>query len=111
MKTILASLAAIASLLLAHPASAQNCGSTPDSCLVVHSAAGCSDSRCCSTVCALAPDCCSITWDTLCAQLADSSCAGLCGASASGSCRSAHANGGCSDATCCSAVCANDPPC
>lgn len=111
MKTILASLAAVAFLLSAHTASAQNCGSTPDSCLVVHTAAGCSDSRCCSTVCALAPDCCSITWDTLCAQLADSSCAGLCGASASGSCNSVHANGGCSDATCCSAVCANDPPC
>ena len=82
MKTILASLAAVAALLLAGSARAQTCGGTPDSCLVAHAAAGCSDSECCSTVCALIPECCSITWDTSCAALADSNCAGLCGAAA-----------------------------
>ena len=111
MKTILASLAAVAALLLAGSARAQTCGGTPDSCLVAHAAAGCSDSECCSTVCALIPECCSLTWDTSCAALADSNCAGLCGATASGSCTSTHSNGGCSDAACCSAVCAKDPPC
>ena len=111
MKTILASLTAIAALLLAANASAQSCGSNPNSCLVIHGPGGCSDSECCSTVCGFVPECCSTAWDQSCVDLTNSLCVGLCGAEASGSCTTAHANGGCSDAACCSAVCANDPAC
>ena len=111
MRTLLVHLAVTAAALLTVAARAQSCGGSPDSCLTVHANPGCSDSECCSSVCALVPECCSVTWDESCRSLADSTCVGLCGVTASGSCTSAHANGGCSDPACCAAVCAQDPVC
>lgn len=105
-----AAMAALA-LCAAPAAQAQQCGTTPDSCLEAHPLPGCSDPECCTAVCTLMPECCAIGWDASCAALADSHCAGLCGASASGSCATAHANPACSDAACCNAVCAVDPSC
>jgi hypothetical protein len=112
VKTILATLACLATILLAPRAFAQGCGgANSGSCVTAHATPGCSDLTCCNTVCSFNPTCCSTAWDQSCADLADSSCIGLCGATASGDCGLPHSNPGCSNAECCEAVCAVDPAC
>ena len=107
---ILASI--LAAALASAAAFAQVCGSpTGGSCLQVHSTRGCSNADCCTTVCNLQPSCCTVSWDSGCVDLANSQCNWLCGATSAGSCASSHANPSCSDAACCSTVCAIDPAC
>lgn len=48
------------------------------SCYEPHASGACDDVDCCAAVCALSPDCCDITWDVLCAGLADDVCLGAC---------------------------------
>lgn len=54
------------------------CGSacgTSGNCYAVHSTPGCSDSACCSAVCAVQPDCCTDSWDQACVNKALAVCA------------------------------------
>ena len=111
LSSALVALATSLTLAFTPCSTAQNCGNGTDSCLTAHTLPGCSDSDCCSTVCAVSPDCCLVTWDAGCAATADSNCVGLCGATASGPCTTPHSNGACSDGTCCNSVCAVDPVC
>ena len=111
LSSALVAVATSLALALTPCSTAQNCGNGTDSCLTAHTLPGCSDSDCCSTVCAISPECCLVTWDAGCAATADSNCIGLCGATASGLCTTPHGNGACSDGTCCNAVCAVDPAC
>ncbi len=70
----------------------------------------CKDVICCGTVCAVDPACCEDAWDEMCVAAADDLCTG-CGASNAGECLEANLTPGCSDQTCCDAVCAIDPIC
>ncbi len=95
------------------PASAlgQACVKATGDCLDPHGGLGCVSQECCTTVCELDPTCCTDQWDALCVSLANTTCEGLCGAAASGDCRVAHPSAGCSDAACCTSVCAVDAFC
>jgi hypothetical protein len=48
------------------------------SCYVPHATAACDDATCCAAVCAVFPSCCDLTWDVLCAGVADDICVGPC---------------------------------
>lgn len=96
----------------------QFCGECPSgcggagSCCVAHASPGCSDVNCCEEVCAVDPFCCNSEWDAACADEAFefcASCGGVCGGE--GDCCTAHVGVGCSDDSCCLAVCAVDPTC
>ena len=91
------------------------CGATASgSCFASHANPGCDNGACCATVCGLDPFCCTVQWDTGCAQFAGAFCdgsAGTCGDPAAGDCNAPHPGGACSDAICCNAVCAIDPTC
>lgn len=96
-----------------------SCGE-PDlgDCYGAHVAPGCSEPDCCSAICALDPFCCSISWDAICAGLANlrGSCSrGIhpnCGNPASGSCfESGDLLPGCDNPQCCAAVCIIDAFC
>jgi hypothetical protein len=57
------------------------CGTAPEcgdpsagSCFVAHATASCDDGRCCSAVCLIDPDCCSMAWDGACVALATDVC-------------------------------------
>jgi hypothetical protein len=87
-------------------------------CCIANGGLGCDDPVCQDAVCAVDPFCCSNTWDQICANQAASLCGDLCGGGGGGICSSSAndccvANGtpGCSDETCCNAVCAADPFC
>jgi len=54
------------------------CGSSSESCFVVHKDPACSDAPCCETVCAIYPHCCSVTWDLTCRNAAIATCATFC---------------------------------
>lgn len=84
------------------------------SCQDGHATPGCTDTICCNEVCAVDPFCCEDMWDEFCAAEAEGLCAGgfqSCGSPIAGSCRTVHSSGGCSDAECCNAVCAEDTEC
>lgn len=49
---------------------ADACTSGTGSCGVPHGAPGCANELCCQTVCGLDPFCCSLYWDTACAEIA-----------------------------------------
>ena len=74
---------------------------------------GCADAACCTSVCAVDSYCCDVEWDSTCVDLALTLCGGSagCGDPASGDCSVPNGTPGCSDAECCSAVCAEDPYC
>ena len=71
----------------------------------------CENQTCCETVCAYDPTCCSRAWDETCAANANISCNAPSGCPGAGSPLVVHAQNGCSDPECCSAVCAVDPIC
>jgi len=83
-------------------------GSARD-CFEVQTGPYCSDADCCSAVCAIDPTCCSNVWDAGCVDRASITCV-TCGNSTA-SCYVAHATPSCSDADCCTRVCALDPLC
>lgn len=107
---LLPGLALTAAAGLAPMASAQCPPGATGSCLVARPTPGCSDPVCCATVCGVAPECCTVAWDTTCVETADLVC-GLCGASNAGSCYQTHATPSCDDAACCALVCSADPYC
>lgn len=97
-----------------------------DSCLVANFTPGCTDERCCETVCACDSFCCEVFWDEGCATLGfvgvdgePSTCGAgalcvappVCGDAGTGACCSANGTGFCSDAACCELVTACDPFC
>lgn len=79
-------------------------------CDIIHGSPGCSDCDCCRTVCLVASNCCSISWDAFCVALAADLCTG-CGEPAAGECCLFDTTPGCSDLACCEAVCVIDPFC
>ncbi len=101
---------------------AQECspcgGPNTGDCCADTGSASCNDLTCCEAVCAEDPFCCEDTWDDICAGDAETICpelCGICGNPASGDCcTSTPLVPGCSDQTCCDAVCdpvTGDPSC
>ncbi len=107
-----------------------NCGPPdhPDcpgtgSCCADQAGGGCCDERCCETVCACDPYCCTTDWDDKCATIGFLGtgcgagvlcdyCASECGDPCSGSCCAGETGrAGCNDEDCCERVCACDPYC
>lgn len=74
---------------------------------------GCKDESCCGAVCAVSPDCCTISWDETCVELAVQYCGGgiQCGSWTAGSCLEPGESPFCSDPACCQAVCTIEPYC
>lgn len=72
-------------------------------CDEVHANPGCFTTPCCEAVCALSPDCCTVTWDVICVDLADAECNGLVCPSY-GACDVVHADPGCDNADCCGRI-------
>jgi hypothetical protein len=81
------------------------------SCFTVHTAAGCTDTFCCQTVCLHDPYCCYVTWDQSCVDVANDFCSTVAGCindnslPVNGSCFIVHSTPGCDKPGCCSAVC------
>lgn len=50
------------------------CASATEPCNVPHATPGCSSAACCTSVCDFDPTCCSVAWDTHCAERASASC-------------------------------------
>ena len=63
-----------ATLNVAFEASTGACATATGGCGVVHASGGCNQPSCCTTVCGLFPDCCDVTWDQTCVDLAVSQC-------------------------------------
>lgn len=105
-------------------------------CCVVHLSNGCTDERCCMSVCDADPSCCESGWDAACVQEASTLCPGFCEPTCGdticepgetwpecpecppvvacpgvGDCCVEHLSIGCTDRTCCEAVCVIDPFC
>lgn len=81
------------------------------SCTVPHPTPGCdSPASCCTFVCQIQPQCCTVAWDMECVGLAFAVCLN-CGDPAAGSCYTASGSPGCSDPVCCTSVCDADPFC
>ena len=90
------------------------CGGSSD-CCSSHTGTGCDSVACESAVCAADPFCCNEAWDQICANEAEVLCPDLCGAA--GVCPNPthgcleQGTPGCSDVSCCNAVCSIDPFC
>jgi hypothetical protein len=105
-------LVAILNLFNPHLAHAQ-CG-VPQSCCFAHNGRGCSEPNCCQAICAFDPFCCSTQWDAQCAALAQANCGvcGVgCGSPAAGTCCAPKTTPACSNAPCCTIICAQDAFC
>ena len=113
MPRLVATALLLLAALLARDAAAQAVcnGQGTGGCLTPHLSPGCSDARCCASVCDLYPPCCIITWDEQCVDIANQACIGLCGAAINGPCSLAHPTPSCADADCCNAVCQLVPSC
>ena len=72
-------------------------------CDEVHANPGCFTTPCCDAVCSVAPDCCIVTWEQVCVDLADTECNGLV-CPAYGPCNEVHPDPGCEDPDCCARV-------
>jgi hypothetical protein len=83
-------------------------GSSAGSCFFGHNNPACNNAACCEVVCSLDNFCCDVLWDGACAFNANMNC---CGGSSAGSCFEPNNTPACSIATCCTAVCAQDPFC
>jgi|GEM_PF-526914 len=89
------------------------CGSPSTvSCFLPNAVAFCSDASCCNKVCNIDPACCdpSLSWDTLCVQLARDLCAD-CGNPNLGPCNQPSFSPSCENMQCCLKVCQIDPFC
>ena len=80
-------------------------------CAVASYLPACENQDCCQLICGLDPTCCSRAWDETCAANAGVGCAAANGCPGAGSPLVVHAQNGCSDPECCSAVCSVDPIC
>lgn len=93
------------------------CSPEAGDCCSNNGSPGCDDVACCQSVCANDPFCCSVNWDSGCAEQAVEICEGLvcgeasCPPDAMGNCCLANASPGCEDESCCAATCAIDPFC
>ncbi len=83
------------------------------SCCLSSDTGGCDDGDCCATICDEDDFCCTVDWDSICADSAEFLCASLCGGPcpAPGDCCSEHGTPGCADTSCCGAVCAANASC
>jgi hypothetical protein len=91
------------------------------SCCAARTGSGCGNETCCETICACDPFCCNTEWDDNCATIGFfrtgcgaavmCGCSDVCGDANAGDCCTGHLTPGCSNATCCEAVCACDPYC
>ena len=83
-------------------------------CCIPHLSPSCSVLKCCDAVCAIAPTCCTIVWDTQCATIAQQECrvcdAPGCGDPTTGSCFSPHPTPYCSQGACCAIICGKMMP-
>jgi hypothetical protein len=108
--TVAMLLAALAQLPPAHA----QCGTNPASCCIAHASPGCSDQACCQVLCGADPFCCSVQWDAVCAALAQANC-GVCGVGcgvpSAGGCCAPKLTPACSNAPCCTLICASDSFC
>jgi hypothetical protein len=88
------------------------CNPNAGDCCVANGTPGCADADCCLLICAVDPFCCSNQWDSICANQAVTNCSG-CAAVCPNPDHGCFVTGtpGCSNATCCDAVCAADPFC
>ena len=86
------------------------CGTSTASCFVEHPAPSCENFECCSQVCAILPQCCTVGWDDVCASTAIDLCL-ACGDKTAGPCDEVHDLPYCSDGACCEAVCTVNPFC
>lgn len=96
-----------------------NCSSTPDlycgspdadPCDQPHPDPFCSDLNCCQYVCQVKPDCCTVSWEQSCVNLAGQEC-GKCDGLGTGSCLYAGSGGACNDEPCCNLVVGLRPEC
>lgn len=86
------------------------CAAGAGDCGTADGTPGCQDAACCNKICASDPYCCLTDWDANCVSEAQSGCFLTCNSRA-GDCLSAHTGAGCSQITCCQAVCPTDPFC
>uniref|UniRef100_A0A7S0A4G3 SMB domain-containing protein n=1 Tax=Pyrodinium bahamense TaxID=73915 RepID=A0A7S0A4G3_9DINO len=92
------------------------CNERAGFCTVAHDDPGCSELECCQEVCELDDFCCSIAWDEICIEDNIEVCENLrvpppaCHLN-TGYCLQERQASGCSDPTCCAAVCAADAFC
>jgi hypothetical protein len=93
-------------------AGAQSCPGSGD-CCSANGTAGCSETSCCDSVCAVDPFCCLSAWDANCASLATSLCPSCSTQTCPGPGDCCEINGtpGCDDTACCQQVCAQDGFC
>lgn len=80
-----------------------------DECCTAHATPGCGDPACQEDVCKFDPECCTVAWDQVCADVAQRLCPARCGIA--GDCCMAHLGSGCNNGTCAEAVCDVDPSC
>jgi cysteine-rich repeat protein len=86
------------------------CAAGAGSCASENGSPGCEDVECCNLICIEDPYCCVDTWDGQCVDEAFVPCRFACGG-ISGGCFTANTVPGCSDVTCCEAVCDIDDFC
>jgi hypothetical protein len=60
------------------------CGKGAGDCFIANGTPGCDDVECCTTVCAIDPFCCDVSWDQICADEAVTFCAEPCNITCSG---------------------------
>ena len=61
-------------LLLTFTQGVDGCAGATGDCAQVHASVGCNVNSCCSAVCAVVPDCCTVTWDQTCVDTAIPTC-------------------------------------
>ncbi len=83
-------------------------------CCLPHLTAACRDLECCTSVCAMEPQCCTVIWDSTCAQVAGKTCdvceGPTCGSPETGSCFSPQTTPYCNQAACCGLICGKVQP-
>ncbi|MBM4007793.1 MAG: hypothetical protein FJ292_09605 [Planctomycetes bacterium] len=87
-----------------------SCGPPAGDCNTEHAGPGCFTTPCCEKVCTFDLDCCNVSWDADCVELARTECIGLVCPSR-GDCAAGHGGPGCEDATCCERVRRLDASC
>ena len=92
------------------PSLTGSCGPPAGDCDTEHAGPGCFTTPCCEKVCTFDMDCCTVSWDAACVELARVECVGLVCPSR-GDCATGHGGPGCEDSTCCERVRRLDPSC
>jgi hypothetical protein len=92
---------------------APDSGGGENNCNEATAAPGCNDPSCEAAVCFLDPSCCETAWDAACVSLANFNCSPESdwNCPCEGGCLEDKTTPGCSDKSCCSAVCRYDPAC